>query len=334
VDPEWNQQLSDMRIIKKVTEETIARARNSFPLALAMFKQIGSLADVNVWRVKTSLLNKLFREVRVFDEQQHMMKGRGQTFIRIYDMIGGRVVVRGGWREFEQKVTYFENESITFGEWKRYMKTLKSAEKDMNTSRYKELVQMENNMIDPDGRFILIRRQNRFVAKKGEMSAGHYKTMQYTVALGRKNETFEIQFTNLDAIPNDIDHEIEYKTKKASVDKVLVRNSLVKWIWLTHIVNALNYMYEDKNLDRGKFFKYFDLSETVDGHNSMDLASLNSANGGVDIRDVDGVLKVKGMAPRISLDLAEVPEAEFDGLRPQITAVMAIDRLPFLPVTE
>jgi hypothetical protein len=193
--------------------------------------------------------------------------------------------------------------------------------------REEDLKYKRSNLIDSDGKYILFRKENRYVSGLGDEKGGHYKGTNYVIAMGDGKNTIEVQFHGFLTMLYDIDHERIYKLRESGLPPIQLKDDLLKTIWLSHIVEGFGYMYK-KDSKKVKDF-LGDSAEAVRPGDDAVGTMERRDTGGIDVRGVQDALDVKGSSGRFDPDVLQEAGAVL-GFSPQILSVTPVKGLPFL----
>jgi hypothetical protein len=346
-DPEWNKEFYDTPSKKRLIDKMVSRAKVQFLRAQSYGQNAAKGVAATLTRVKSYIsLEQKYYNSRIgdYDFEKDAMKEKRKSFIDIFDMLGSMVIDHDGMKEMEQKMALFESKSVFYDEWKNAidkeeigLNNQKRNEKNKRViasidDQLRELADRKANLKDNQGRYIIIRKDNRYLTQLKAKKAAHFRGMNYVVALGVGNDTEEIRFTNFASVLDSVDHDNIYKSKMRRSRKFALENEVLEAIWLFHIVDGLNYLYQDKKVGPHKVIKFLnDASQSsAPGKNEALFVKPSEVTGGIDVRNLDGALDVTGTQGGFAVDMSNRAFGPVDGFSPRILSITPVDGLPFL----
>ncbi len=196
----------------------------------------------------------------------------------------------------------------------------------------KVLQNRQDNLQDDKGRYVLIRKDNRYLTQLKVAHDAHFRGGNYIIALGVGYATVEVRFTNFVMIYDHIDHVYIYKSKANKLKKLSIENDVLKAIWLFHIVDALNYSYQNKKVGHKKVLKFLvDQSQNIslDPKENVSKRS-DDVTGGIDVRDVGSSMSFQGEEADFSMRSTDMLADRLGGFSPVIRSVTPVRGFSFL----
>ncbi len=260
---------------------------------------------------------------------------RGSSAVEIYDMVGGRIAVRGGLAELATAVKNSIKNSEVIS---RYIKNLETIQYDL-LKKYaanptyegrEELLKVEEALLNLDAGYLMRKKVVRPILVEVENHYknmnGFYKAVHESYALGRGDWTVEIQWKTLDwAIVGDFEH---YFYEDSVLKDSPVHRDVKKYLWLINAVETANYFHSlDEKYTRIKLEAYLpDNTEDIDQAQST---------GGIDVRAVEDQLLVRGQLSEGGVfSDAGVDLSDLEGFFPEIIAIRAVSEIPFAGISS
>ena len=286
-------------------------------------------------RVKSyeSIQQKLYRDgVIDYAPETFEPVQKDVSFINMYDLIGGKVVVKGSLKDLERVMREFDSKCISYEEWSKKINEEKTAlNGQINNAKIKSvkeqlkveragLLYREANLIDSSGKYIVFRKENRYLSQLGNDVGGHFRGTNYVIAVGQGKNTIELQFHRFLTALYDVDHDFIYKGKILGLPKLKLEDDVLKTIWVAHIISGLKYVYEGSKKGRK------DVTEFIN-----DRAEAARSTGGIDVRHVEEALDINGQQrPELAFTRSNGSFDPVEGFSPVIVSITSLEGLPFL----